>query len=520
MEQSAEKGTSNNNQRNRNRNKFRNNRRKPRPDGKPQDAQDQDFELDNDALETSESTPQAEAAEKVNNPRPERQNIQQKQPRSDRQERHDRPERADRTERPERQQRSERADRPERSERPQRDRHEQRTEQKQDVRQEQRADARPSFKADYSQDRDDTKQLFQDDNYADLWSDTAKKNPALTTIEKRDPVVLGVSIGDFNGIGPETLLQLTTDKRLFELVTLVVYANDQLIKRWLKQLDLSKDNIWFVSEPGNFKAGKLNVVNAWDEDHELTLGQATEIAGQCAFKSLEAVVAAVNSGQVQGIVTCPISKANMPAIFTWPGHTEYFSQKFGGEEGLMVLMTDSIRIGLATVHVPIVEVPRLISTALLEDRIKVFLKALKKDFGIVKPKLAILGLNPHAGEAGRIGKEEQEIIIPLVNKLLQDGHLVFGPYPADGFFGAGQHLKFDGVLAMYHDQGLAPFKAVAFDQGVNYTAGLSVVRTSPDHGTAYRIAGKGLADPSSLRHAIYQAADIVRTRKYLAEYKR
>ena len=429
------------------------------------------------------------------------------------------------------------SDRPERVDRPgQADR-------KSDRRSDSRSDSRPDRNQDRASSRPQSrnqdrqagrnaspafKAAPEDDSYFDFddkpnanksASNTTPNQISIDALGRRPLMNIGISIGDFNGIGPEIILQIAGDKRITDLVQLVVYGNKQLFDHWSKVLDLPTDLLWVVAPGEPFKFGKVNLIEVWTEDYALSIGQAKPEAGLCAYNSMQATVEAAKAGLIDAIVTAPINKANMPAEFTWPGHTEYFAHAFGTDEGLMLMVAEEVRIALATAHVPLSEVPRMLSTPLLEDKIKTLISTLKKDFGIQKPRVAILGLNPHAGEAGKLGREELEIMIPLINKLAKAGEVVVGPYPADGFFGAGQQNQFDGILAMYHDQGLGPFKTLAFDDGVNYTGGLSVVRTSPDHGTAFNIAGKGVADANSFRQAIYLASDIVRRRKEPKKFK-
>lgn len=341
-----------------------------------------------------------------------------------------------------------------------------------------------------------------------IWHAKPEAKPA-----QKELLTIGITIGDLNGIGPETILKMAQEHELVKYFKLVVYGNNHALNKWRKVLHIEELPFLLHHDGEEFSSKKVNLVNCWPEDYEIVPGKATPESGKAAWASLQAAVADAKAGKLDAIVTAPITKANMPEEFSWPGHTEYFAEQFGGEDGLMMLCANEFRMALATVHVPLAEVPRVISTAHLEDRLAVLTKSLKEDYGITKPRIAVLGLNPHAGEEGKLGKEEQEIMVPLFEKLRNKGQLVYGPYPADGFFGARQYQQFDAVLAMYHDQGLAPFKTIAFDDGVNYTAGLPFVRTSPDHGTAYNIAGKGIADANSLRQAVYLADEIVRIRK-------
>ena len=262
---------------------------------------------------------------------------------------------------------------------------------------------------------------------------------------------------------------------------------------------------------------KINVLNVWKEELNFDLGNATSISGEYAFKSLEAATKHLNNGAIDVLLTAPINKENIQSdTFNFPGHTEYLQENLDGES-LMILLSDTLRVGLITGHIPIAKISESINPELIKRKVDIMHESLKKDFAINKPKIAILGLNPHCGDKGVIGKEDDEIIRPTIHEIKETGKLVFGPYAADGFFGSNTYKQFDGILAMYHDQGLAPFKALSFGNGVNFTAGLSKVRTSPDHGTAFEIAGKSQANPDSFKEALFTALDIFKKRK---EYKK
>lgn len=322
---------------------------------------------------------------------------------------------------------------------------------------------------------------------------------------------IGITMGDFNGVGPETILKVLADNRLMNICTPIVYGSGKILtkyRRLLKQEDFK----YHQYNPNSYiNEKKPNVVNCWQENHEISPGQVTDLAGKCAFIALEKATEDLKSEFIDGLVTCPINKANIQNDeFKFPGHTEYLTDKFEAQNSLMLLCADSLRVAVVTGHVPLNKVS--INKEQLRNKLHTLYQSLQKDFSINKPKIAVLGLNPHAGEDGLLGNEENEIIIPVVKDLQKRGKLIHGPFPADGFFGMYSFKKYDAVLAMYHDQGLIPFKTLAFDKGVNFTAGLSIVRTSPDHGTAYDIAGKGLASEVSLREAIYAAIDIVKAR--------
>lgn len=330
---------------------------------------------------------------------------------------------------------------------------------------------------------------------------------------KKDLLRLGISVGDANGISPEIILKSFKDKRMLEICTPVVYASKNILSFYKNQLDLTEFNFTSISSANELIAGKVNLINIVD-DFSVQMGVPTKESGGLSVKSLEMVAEDLAAGKLDVMVTAPFSKeAVQKSGFDFPGHTEYLAKMAGIDEALMVLVSPSLRVALVTSHIPIKQVSESLSVDLIYNKILTFNKSLVQDFGIGKPKIAVLGLNPHAGENGKIGEEELEIIIPAIERAKSGGILAFGPYPSDGFFGSSSVSKFDGVLAMFHDQGLGPFKALAFDDGVNYTAGLPIVRTSPDHGTAFDISGKNMASPQSMRSAIYAAIDIYNKRK-------
>ena len=331
---------------------------------------------------------------------------------------------------------------------------------------------------------------------------------------------VAITQGDINGISYEVILKTLEDNRLLELCTPVVYGSAKIASHYRKQLDLQPIQFTQVASGEEIVDGVYNMINVIGEDVKIDTGVSTEAAGRAAFTSLERAVADLRAGNVDVLVTAPINKHNIQSeTFTFPGHTEYLESSIGenGDRALMVLCNDNMRVALATTHMPLAKVPEAITKELLTERIAAFNTSLRRDFGISSPRIAVLSLNPHAGEDGLLGSEEQEIIIPAIEEMKAKKIIVFGPYAADGFFGSGNYAKFDGVLAMYHDQGLAPFKTLAGASGVNFTAGLPFVRTSPDHGTGFDIAGKGEADPDSMRQAVYAAIDIFRNRENWAE---
>ncbi|RVU24647.1 4-hydroxythreonine-4-phosphate dehydrogenase PdxA [Sandaracinomonas limnophila] len=325
---------------------------------------------------------------------------------------------------------------------------------------------------------------------------------------------IGITLGDYNGIGPEVILKALNHNILLQWCTPVVYGSLKVLNFYKKQFDMRDFHFQVVDSPDKIKDSHAHVINCWDDANtQVEPGKETKEAGAAAFACLERACKDLDGGKIAAVVTAPINKNNIQSEqFNFPGHTEYLTQKFEVKESLMMMVAENFRIGVATGHLPVLEVSKKLSKELLKTKIDLFLHSLKEDFKIIKPKLAVLGLNPHAGESGLLGKEELEIIQPVLDEYRQKGQLVFGPYPADGFFGKAQFKEFDGVLGMYHDQGLIPFKYIAFDSGVNYTAGLPIIRTSPDHGTAYDIAGKNEADPGSFLHAFYLALDLVKNR--------
>lgn len=329
-------------------------------------------------------------------------------------------------------------------------------------------------------------------------------------------IKLGISIGDLNGIGCEVALKTFLDSRMMDFCTPVIFASNKSISQQKAELGL---NINFngVKDASQSVEGKINIVNAWRETPKLEFGQATEEAGKFAIKSLRAAVQALKQNKIDALVTAPINKNNIQAEdFKFPGHTDYLAQELKGES-LMFMVADSLRVGLLTDHIAVKDVAEAITPKLVRDKVLTMVNSLKMDFGIRRPKIALLGINPHSGDNGTIGEEDDKILKPTVKELFDQGTLVYGPYSADSFFGSGSHENFDAILAAYHDQGLIPFKTLSFGKGVNYTAGLDKVRTSPDHGTAYEIAGKGEADESSFKEAVFTAIQVLRNRNEYME---
>lgn len=326
---------------------------------------------------------------------------------------------------------------------------------------------------------------------------------------------VGITQGDINGISYEVIIKTLMDQRINEFCVPVVYGSPKVAAYHRKVLNITNFSMNHIRSAVEANPKRANIINCVSDDIRVDLGKPTKEAGEAALSSLKRATADLQDNLIDVLVTAPINKAALYSEdFPFPGHTEYIEQSFGKKgDSLMLMVSDYMRIGVATGHIPLVEVPAAINNEMIYSRIRIIEQSMVQDFSIRKPKIAVLGLNPHAGEEGLLGKEEQEIIIPAMQKAKEEDTLVFGPYPADGFFGAEDYRKFDAILAMYHDQGLAPFKAIHFDTGVNFTAGLPVIRTSPAHGTAYDLAGKGEASPESFRQALYLAIDIYRNRE-------
>ena len=331
-------------------------------------------------------------------------------------------------------------------------------------------------------------------------------------MKKFENIKVGISIGDINGIGIEIILKTFADLRMLELCTPIIFASNKIISIHKKELNIDTQ-IHGIENISKAVSNKINLLNVWKESVLVEFGKETEEGGKYAFLSLQAAVKALQNNEIDILVTAPINKHNIQSDnFNFNGHTEYLEANLEGES-LMILMTDEIKIGLITGHIPIQKIAETITSELLIKKINLLHNTLIQDFKIRKPKIAVLGLNPHCGDNGVIGTEDDEIVKPTLEKIQAEGKLVYGPYSSDSFFGSESYRNFDGILAMYHDQGLAPFKAISFGNGVNFTAGLNKIRTSPDHGTAYEIAGKCLANHNSFKQAIYTALDIYKSRK-------
>lgn len=334
-----------------------------------------------------------------------------------------------------------------------------------------------------------------------------------TKQNKIQNTIVGISQGDYNGIGYEVILKTFADKRMFDFSTNVLYGSQEVANFYIKNLDLPNYDLNLTNDTSNLRPNKLNIIDTNEKNLNIEPGQSTKKAGEMAFNSLERAVNELKRRKINVLVTAPINKDNIQSDkFQFAGHTDYLAEVFKVEDYLMLMVQQDLRIGVITGHIPLKDVVENITTELINKKISVLNRSLEYDFGIRKPKIAILGLNPHASDNGLIGKEEEEIINPAIKKAQDEGSLVYGPFAADGFFASENYKNFDGILAMYHDQGLIPFKTLAFKDGVNFTAGLPVVRTSPAHGTAYEIAGKNLASPDSFRQAVYLGIEIFKNR--------
>jgi 4-hydroxythreonine-4-phosphate dehydrogenase len=330
---------------------------------------------------------------------------------------------------------------------------------------------------------------------------------------------VGISIGDLNGIGSEIILKSFEDQRMYELCTPVVFGSFKLMNFFKKHFS-SKVNLFEYKSVNNISTNKMNVVNVWRDHVNIEFGKEDPLIGKYAIKSLKAAVAALKNREIDVLVTAPINKFNSQAEdFSFPGHTDYLAQELEGDS-LMFMVSDKLKVGLLTDHVPVKEVPQHITKELILSKIEIITNSLKQDFRVSRPKIAVLSINPHAGDQGVIGKEDDEVLKPVLEELRSDNQLVYGPYAADSFFGNKTYKGFDAIIAAYHDQGLIPFKTITFGEGVNFTAGLSRVRTSPDHGTAFEIAGKGVADEGSFKKAIFMSISIFRNRSEYLHYSK
>lgn len=325
---------------------------------------------------------------------------------------------------------------------------------------------------------------------------------------------VGITHGDINGVGYEVILKAFSDPTMLELCTPIIYGSPKVAAYHRKAMDI-QTTFSIVNSRADIQDRRVNILNCTEDELKVELTKPTAEAGKAALSALEKALQDYREGVFDVLVTAPINKHTIQSdTFHFPGHTEYIEERVGkGEKALMILLKDDFRVALVTGHIPVSEISRTLTKELIMEKMAIFHRSLKQDFGIDSPRIAVLSLNPHAGDEGLIGTEEQTVIIPAMQEMMAKGVLCFGPYPADGFMGSGNYAHFDGILAMYHDQGLAPFKALAMDEGVNFTAGLPIVRTSPAHGTAYDIAGQGIASEDSFRQAIYVALDVFRNRQ-------
>jgi 4-hydroxythreonine-4-phosphate dehydrogenase len=337
--------------------------------------------------------------------------------------------------------------------------------------------------------------------------------------DSEEKIKVGISLGDLNGIGPEVALKAFEDPRMLDFCTPVFFASNKTISFFTNHFGIA---IKFHGIPDAAETidGKINVVNVWKDSPEIAFGQPTKTGGAYAVKSLQAAVKALKQGSVDILVTAPINKKTVQGEdFSFPGHTDYLARELGGNS-LMFMVTDTLKIGLLTDHVPVRDAPSLINKELVFEKVRAMENSLVRDFGISRPRIAVLGINPHSGDDGVIGTEDDTVLRPALKKLAEGKHLVFGPYAADTFFASDNYKNFDAVLAAYHDQGLIPFKTLSFGKGVNFTAGLDRIRTSPDHGTAFDIAGKNLARPDSFKEAVFMGMHIFRERRQYEDLTR
>ncbi|WP_447640982.1 MULTISPECIES: 4-hydroxythreonine-4-phosphate dehydrogenase PdxA [Chitinophagaceae] len=329
---------------------------------------------------------------------------------------------------------------------------------------------------------------------------------------------IGLTCGDLNGIGLEVVVKALSDNHILNICTPIIFANNKCVNFYKKSIPESNFSFNIIKDFNRVSTKQVNIFNCWEEDVAITPGEESATAGKYALKSLQDAVGELKSGIIDGIVTAPINKNSIHSeAFPYTGHTPFLRDAFNVQDVVMLMCAENMRVAVVTEHVPVNEISKHITQKSIVSKLRIINQTLKDDFNIMKPKIAVLGLNPHAGDHGLIGNEEETIIKPAIHEARKNNILAFGPYPADGFFAHGQYAQFDAVLAMYHDQGLIPFKSLAIGEGVNYTAGLPVVRTSPDHGTAFDIAGKGIADGHSTLEAIFLAVDILRNRKQVEE---
>ncbi|MBN2173595.1 MAG: 4-hydroxythreonine-4-phosphate dehydrogenase PdxA [Bacteroidales bacterium] len=337
-------------------------------------------------------------------------------------------------------------------------------------------------------------------------------------IKSGDKVRVGITHGDYNSISYEIILKTFQDIRILDFFTPIIYGSSKIASYFRKTLNIPDVNLNLIKKADYANPKRVNIVNCFEDEVKIEVGKMSRMAGELSYYALEKAVEDIRTNKIDVLVTGPINKKNIQSDkFGFSGHTDYLAHKFNTDNHLMMMVSNNLRIGILTGHIPLSAVREKITKELVLNKIRVMCESLKNDFNTTKPKIAILGLNPHAGDDGLIGSEEKDIISPAIEMAKKENFLAFGPFPADGFFGSLSYMKYDGVLAMYHDQGMIPFKAIAFDEGVNYTAGLPVVRTSPAHGTAFDIAGKNIASEASIREAIYLGIQIFKNRKLNSE---
>ncbi|MDP4185752.1 MAG: 4-hydroxythreonine-4-phosphate dehydrogenase PdxA [Bacteroidota bacterium] len=336
---------------------------------------------------------------------------------------------------------------------------------------------------------------------------------------KNEKIRVGITHGDINGIGYEVIMKTLMDSRIIELCTPIVYGSPKVAAYHRKALNLEAAiTLHHIRSAEEADPTKANIVNCVDDNIRVELGKSTAAAGEASYIALQTAVSDLKRGLIDVLVTAPINKDNIQSEnFHFPGHTEYLASEFGNKENVMLMVSESMKVGVVTGHIPISQVSSQITAQKILTKLRIIAKSMAQDFSFSRPRIAVLGLNPHAGDNGLLGKEEQEVIIPALKQAREEGIIAMGPYPADGFFGSNEYTKFDAILAMYHDQGLIPFKALSFESGVNYTAGLPIIRTSPAHGTAYNIACEDVASCDSFRNALYMACDIFRSRAVYQE---
>jgi len=333
-----------------------------------------------------------------------------------------------------------------------------------------------------------------------------------------DSVRVGITHGDFNGISYEIMLKTFQDNRILDFFTPVIYGSSKIASYYRKTLNIPDVHLNLVKKADYANPKRVNIINCYENEVKIEIGKISPMAGELSYLALERAIEDLSSNRIDVLVTAPINKKSIQSEkFNFSGHTEYLASKFNNDEHLMMMVGNRFRIGMMTGHIPLQQVRDQLTIDLILSKIRIMHSSLKNDFNIRKPRIAVLGLNPHAGDDGLIGKEEKEIVIPAISEAKKENILVFGPFPADGFFGSTNYLKFDGILAMYHDQGMIPFKALAFEDGINFTAGLPIVRTSPAHGTAFDIAGENIASESSFREAIFKAIEIFKNRRLNTE---